>query len=62
MAYDKEFLERWFETRAEVFVQKSGKGLIRQSIDVDEVRREFRLIAAEFGMMLESQQVSAMRY
>ena len=55
MTYDKKLLEKWFEMRADVFVQRAGKGLIRQVIDAEEVKKEFRLIAQELGVMLEAQ-------
>ena len=56
MAYDRKLLEKWFETRAEVFVQKAGRGFMHQTIDAEEVKKEFRIIALEIGTMLENQQ------
>jgi hypothetical protein len=55
MTYDKKLLEKWFETRAEVFVQRASKGFVRQTIDAEEVRKEFRIIAQELSVMLDSQ-------
>ncbi len=55
MTYDKKLLERWFEMRAEVFVQRASKGLIRHTIDAEDVKKEFKVMAQELGAMLESQ-------
>ncbi len=56
MRYNPKLLERWFETRAEVFIQQAGRGLLRgKSISEEDVRKEFKIIAQELGMILEAQ-------
>ena len=51
----QKLLDRWFETRAEVFLQQAGRGLLRPSMDAEKVKKEFKLIAQELGMILEAQ-------
>jgi hypothetical protein len=44
-----EVLEDWFETRAEAFVQKTAK---KTKLDIEEVRKEFKLVAREYSDLI----------
>ena len=53
MAYDKALLLKWMELRAEVFISMHAKGFSGRSVDADEVRKEFRVIALELHQIID---------
>ena len=53
MTYHKGLLLKWLEMRADVFVNKCAGGIFTKTITVEEVRKEFRIIAHELGPILE---------
>jgi hypothetical protein len=53
MVYDKALLSKWMELRAEVFISKPARGFASRSISVDEIRKEFRIIAIELHQIMD---------
>ncbi len=47
LSHDRKLIEGWFETRAKVFTQRAAHGILRKTIDADEIRSEFKMLARE---------------